>query len=91
MTVLLESANIDVFNPEPALQLCWEAKIRKLGGKVREKSRRKSFVRSDNMDVIEVDRSEVEDLEEEERHEDDFMTVLVRMRDSESESESGDE
>ena len=44
------------------------------------RNKRKRIVRSDNVDEIEVDGSEEEDLEEEEQHEDDFMTVLVRMR-----------
>ena len=36
-------------------------------------------VRSENVDVIEIDGSEEENLEEEKQHDNDFMTVLVRM------------
>ena len=73
MTVFLESATFEVYNPEGALQLWWEAKLRKLGGKRRGETRRsKKVVRSENVDVIEVDGNEEEDHEEEERHEDYF-------------------
>ena len=72
MAVLLECATFKVFNIEPALQLWWEAKLRRLGGKGRGKTRRKRVVRSENVDVIEVDGSEEEDLKEDEHHIDDF-------------------
>ena len=38
MAVLLERTTIDVFNPEPALQLWGEAKLRRLSGKKERKN-----------------------------------------------------
>ena len=38
MAVILESATIEVFNPEPSLLRWWEAKLRRLGGKGRGKN-----------------------------------------------------
>lgn len=43
-TVLLESATIEVFNLQPALELQWEAKLRRLGGEGRGKMRRRKRV-----------------------------------------------
>ena len=70
MAVHLETEAIEVFDPEPALNLWWEAKLRRLGGKGRGKTKkRKRVERSDNVDVIEVDESE----EEEEQDGEDYF------------------
>ena len=59
MTVLLEGATFEVYNPEDAIQLWWEVKLRRMGGKGRgETRRRKRVARSENVDVIEVDGGE---------------------------------
>ena len=60
MTVLFESAT-NHCGLEPTLQLWWEAKLRRLGGKSRGKNRRQRVMRIENNDVIEVDGSEEED------------------------------
>ena len=41
MAVHLETEAIEVFDPEPALNLWWEAKLRRLGGKGRGKNEEK--------------------------------------------------